>query len=214
MIHHLIWDFDGTIMDSISRLAESFALFVQRSGMEINKDAAYRIRKQGEEKWREFLTETAEQLNFELDVFRKQFQDYALQRDQDSEPYPHVWDVCSYIVKQNGSNHIVSRSSRDRIEVHLAKLGYSELFGEIIGANEGLPKKPDPAALLHILQKHNIDRDKAMGIGDQESDIKAASSAGIMTCLFDPDQIAEVEADVVVRDYTQLREFLAHQAGG
>ena len=44
-------------------------------------------------------------------------------------------------------------------------------------------RKPKPGMLLSAIAKHNIDMEKSWMIGDKETDIKAANSAGIQNTI-------------------------------
>ena len=54
MIRNLIWDFDGTILDSIRMMAKAFAIFTARHGFTVDAETAYRMRKKGEDNWRRY----------------------------------------------------------------------------------------------------------------------------------------------------------------
>ena len=86
--------------------------------------------------------------------------------------------------------------------------------GEVIDGRGEIPPKPDPAAFVHIVNKHSLPLEQTMGVGDQASDIQAAESAGLSTCYFDPDELHGVDADLVINHYAELLGHLATQHDG
>jgi beta-phosphoglucomutase-like phosphatase (HAD superfamily) len=81
LIHNLIWDFDGTILDSIRKMATSFAAFTARLGITIDADTAFRIRKKGEDDWRRYMEDISAKLRMRDDEFRESCLAYVLERD-------------------------------------------------------------------------------------------------------------------------------------
>ena len=61
-----------------------------------------------------------------------------------------------------------------------------EYFSDFIVRNDGFADKPAPDALLYLLDKHHIDPQDAVMIGDRGIDVQAGLNAGIATILFDP----------------------------
>lgn len=54
-----------------------------------------------------------------------------------------------------------------------------DTFHPIIGAADGRPPKPDPQTTLEILRQWNLDADEAAFVGDSETDVQTAMSAGV-----------------------------------
>ncbi len=68
-------------------------------------------------------------------------------------------------------------------------------------------RKPDPAAFNAIIERHGLDRDATMAIGDREIDVLAGKAAGVVTCLFGRAD-AGVEADLAIADFRELARLL------
>jgi len=91
----------------------------------------------------------------------------------------------------------------------LQKSGLAEFF-EIVVSGDSLPKKkPDPMQLQHICEKLGVHTFEAMLVGDSETDIAAAHSAGcfIVTVPYGYNQgrpIDESKVDATIADLTEL----------
>lgn len=54
---------------------------------------------------------------------------------------------------------------------------------ETLGSTPGIPKKPDPAPLLAIVERLGVTPSDTLYIGDSDADVKAARAAGIPVML-------------------------------
>ena len=74
-------------------------------------------------------------------------------------------------------------SHRDRqVLTLLDQTGIAPFFTEIVTADEGFPRKPDPASMLYLKEKYQIQN--GLVIGDRPIDIEAGKAAGLATYLF------------------------------
>ena len=57
-------------------------------------------------------------------------------------------------------------------------------FTEVVTALDGFPRKPDPAAILYLIEKYSLLQDHCFYVGDRSLDIEAAHNAGIRSILY------------------------------
>ena len=90
----------------------------------------------------------------------------------------------------------------------LSDLGVADRFSAIQGSGHGLPKKPDPAMLHSVLEKMGVAADRALYVGDSETDVKTARAAGIPVALveygYTKIPARELGADFVIPALDQL----------
>lgn len=63
----------------------------------------------------------------------------------------------------------------------LQSFGWQDLFDQVLGGDSLPTKKPDPAPLLHVCASLNITPDQAAMIGDSKNDILAGQNANMDT---------------------------------
>lgn len=63
----------------------------------------------------------------------------------------------------------------------LTEMGWTDSFACVIGGDSLSVKKPDPAPLLYICQTLGMDVHQAVMVGDSENDVRAGQGAGIAT---------------------------------
>lgn len=56
-------------------------------------------------------------------------------------------------------------------------------FDEVLGSGDALPKKPDPAPLLKIIERLGVSPDDTLYVGDSATDVETARAAGVPVML-------------------------------
>jgi len=98
--------------------------------------------------------------------------------------------------------------SRDIVQA----LGLGEFFVRIYGGNSFLTKKPDPLGVQTILHETGVAADEALIIGDSSIDVLTGRNAQMWTCGvtygFAPHSLEEVPPDVLIETPRELGELL------
>jgi len=97
--------------------------------------------------------------------------------------------------------------SRDIVQA----LGLGDFFVRVYGGNSFTTKKPDPLGVRTILQETGVAADEALIIGDSSIDILTGRNAGLWTCGvtygFAPHSLEEVPPDVLIESPRELGEL-------
>jgi phosphoglycolate phosphatase len=98
--------------------------------------------------------------------------------------------------------------SRDIVQA----LRLGDFFERVYGGNSFTTKKPDPLGVRTILQETGVAADEALIIGDSSIDVLTGRNAGLWTCGvtygFAPHSLEEVPPDVLVESPRDLGELL------
>lgn len=91
----------------------------------------------------------------------------------------------------------------------LEALGVAHYFIAIIAGDNGLPFKPDPAAIHHLLEATNATDEEAIFVGDSPIDIQAARNAGVEVVTLSHGfaseaVLREAKPDYIARDFPEL----------
>ena len=78
---------------------------------------------------------------------------------------------------------LCSNKPDDLCRLLLRNYGVDDCFDVILGSDPGMPKKPDPAPLLRVIEQLGIDRDAVLYVGDSEIDVRTARAAGVTVAL-------------------------------
>jgi phosphoglycolate phosphatase-like HAD superfamily hydrolase len=114
-----------------------------------------------------------------------------------------VKEVCEYIRARGGLNLIVTHRGRAGLDRLLAAHRLTDYFADSTSNDDGYPRKPDPAAFVALIKKHQLPRETALGLGDRDIDVLAAQAAGIRAAFFGMNN-STTSPDFIYMDYAQL----------
>ncbi|SEP67914.1 haloacid dehalogenase superfamily, subfamily IA, variant 3 with third motif having DD or ED/haloacid dehalogenase superfamily, subfamily IA, variant 1 with third motif having Dx(3-4)D or Dx(3-4)E [Streptococcus equinus] len=172
----LIWDFDGTLVDSYEAIGE--ALKVTYAHYDLVFDEEWVMSFIIKESVKALLYKVAkeEDLDFaELSTFFKKEQEA---RDHMIKPMPHLVEVLKQ-TKQAGVSHFVYTHKGITANDVLERLGVRQYFTEVVTSANGFARKPEPEAINYLIEKYALDKADTFYVGDRRIDVEAAENAGI-----------------------------------
>jgi phosphoglycolate phosphatase len=94
--------------------------------------------------------------------------------------YPGVRETLQWLKQQGVEMALITNKPERFVAPLLDQLRIGRYFRWIIGGDTLPQQKPDPAALLHVLQLAEVAASEALFVGDSRSDVQAAKAAGIL----------------------------------
>jgi phosphoglycolate phosphatase len=183
MIALIVFDLDGTLVDSHRDIANAANALVEELGGTRLPDAAI-VAMVGE--GAALLVRRAlaaagidPETPGALDRFLVLYDARLLEHTQ---PYDGTLDVLAHFSDRIPMSVLTNKPQRptERILDELQLRGY---FGEVIGGDTPLGRKPDPAGLLHLVQATGVPAEQTLMIGDSPVDLLTARNAGTRICL-------------------------------
>jgi HAD superfamily hydrolase (TIGR01549 family) len=181
---NLIWDFDGTILDTYPEITRAFINVLKKDyGVEYDYDQAYSLAKASITFCIESL---ADEFNIDTEEFSENFKKrYFGELTFEDKPFEGVKEILEY-VSIHGGNFLITHRGSESLNEFLTRNELKKYFIEIVSADENFPLKPDPASFNYIINKYKLEKEETLGVGDRILDIEAARNAGIKSCFFDP----------------------------
>lgn len=181
MTRLVIFDLDGTLLNTIDDLAASTNYALQLHGYPVHKPEEYRffvgngITKLIERA----LPEEARSENI-VQAVRKEFVAYYQQHKTDlTRPYPGIPELLQGL-KSEGVLLAVASNKYHEGTVELVEHYFGkDLFAVVLGHRENVPPKPDPAIVYEILRQTDIDKADTLYVGDSGVDMQTAANSGI-----------------------------------
>jgi phosphoglycolate phosphatase-like HAD superfamily hydrolase len=182
MFNAIIWDFDGTLCDTYPEIArtvnEALAVFGKTASLD-------RVVGLSSISLAFCITELSQEFALSREALNEAFErSYETVNPEDQKPFLGVLEVCKKVQILGGQNFIVTHRREKSLSVLLATHDIHSYFTDIVAGDDGFPKKPDPAAMLHLIRKHRLEPANVLVIGDRPIDILAGQSVGAKTCLF------------------------------
>lgn len=108
---------------------------------------------------------------------------------------------------------IVTNKSQEAADTLRATLLGAYAFDVVFGNREGIPVKPDPTAVRMVLQELGVTPAEAAFIGDGETDVQTAKNAGMRSVSVlwgyrTRKQLEEAGAECFAESFAQLQEIL------
>ena len=97
------------------------------------------------------------------------------------KPYDGVVEALKKLKEKGILLGVLSNKSQDRAEDNIYSQFGKDLFDLVYGEREGIPKKPDPTALLAMLKELNICPEECMYFGDTSTDMQTGRAAKVHT---------------------------------
>jgi len=183
MSHAVIWDLDGTLVDSVADLAAALNAVLRRHGLAARSRAAVTGMigdGVGELLNRGFAAAGRPLRAREVPALRREFLAvYAEGATRETEPMPGAIPVLESL-SGDGWRHAVCTNKPTGIARQiLAALGLSRWIELVVGGDAGLPLKPSPEPVLACLDALGITAQRAVMVGDSANDVAAARAAGV-----------------------------------
>lgn len=185
----LIFDFDGTLIDSVPDLAQavndmlttlgksSFSIDTIRNWVGNGSRMLVERALVGSVEVTEGQL-TAEEADHAEKVF---FDAYAKISGQNTVAYPYVDEGLRKLKQAGFILALVTNKPIQFVPKILQSFGWSELFTEVLGGDSLPVKKPNPEPLHHVCRTLQIAPEQALMIGDSKNDILAGQNANIDT---------------------------------
>jgi len=179
----IIFDFDGTLIDSGPDLASALNYTLEKLGLKTysQKTIHYWVGNGAKTLVKRGLlgktdvenddVDTSE-LNEALEIFLNY---YAKNICINTKTYPDVKKTLKSLHNSGYKMAIVTNKPYNFISPILDKLELIELFEFYIGGDSLKEKKPSPKPLLHVCETLNIDIKDSVMVGDSKNDILSAN---------------------------------------
>lgn len=214
MKYGIIFDLDGTLLDTLEDLADACNWVCGQHGWPVHPlDSYKRFVGNGAAK----LLERATPPQAHTEPLRSQvMEEFALRYDahkQDkTRPYAGMPQVLEQLSAAGVTMAVLTNkpnwAAQDVVEHY-----YPGMFHFVQGALPGVPVKPDPALLCQLMERMGAQPETTLFVGDSNVDIQTAKNSGLASCGvlwgFRTRQELEQEgADHLVSRSEQLLEWI------
>ncbi len=214
MFQSVIFDLDGTLLDTLEDLAAAGNYTLSAMGLPTHPVDAYRqmvgngipnlLRRMLPEQNRGEATCALAQTLFRP-YYAAHMQDYTT-------PYPGVVSLLAQLKERGVATGVLSNKADDFVQ-QIVQQYFPDLIGAALGLREDFPAKPDPSSALHLLQVLDAEPSRTLYCGDSDVDMHTAANAGIPSCgvlwgFRDEDELAGAGAAYLAADIPALSALI------
>jgi phosphoglycolate phosphatase len=202
----LIFDLDGTLVDTIEDIAASVNHTLIRLGHgPLPRDAVRRYVGDGVEMlMTRALAGKTGRINEAVGIYKNHHRSNLVVR---SALYPSVRETLEHF--KSLPMAVISNKTMEFVGPLLDRLDISRYFKQVIGADSGLPLKPAPDAVLAVMAGFKAPKERTLIVGDGTTDVLAGKAAGIITCSVtygfrSEEELRPAGPDYLIREMSEL----------
>ncbi len=211
----VVFDLDGTLVNSLRDLADAVNYGLDKAGIDTHDIEKY---KTFVGNGREKLVERAMGAAYKNEKLRNNVKSdfdsyYAEHCNDNTSSYLGCEMLLARLKTLNIKTAVLSNKPDEFVEKILTKVYPEHKFDLAWGKKAEFKTKPDPEALLKIVEKLNVKKEECLYIGDSDVDIFTARNAGVDMLGVDwgfrgRRELVEAGADYVVSSAEEILEYI------
>lgn len=183
MIKAMIFDLDGTLVDSLADLVTSINTVLAREDLPLRERDEIRLMiGQGMANLvRRAIPESLHGTELETRMLAAANADYDRRCIEKTRPYPGVQPLLEGLCARGIAVAVLSNKPDAFVLRILGALFPEGTFAEARGERTDFPKKPDPASALDITRRLGVEPASCAFVGDSGVDIATGRAAGMLS---------------------------------
>ena len=213
-VRAVLFDLDGTLVDTVGAFYLLAKLTSKEFGLEITKSRMYETLNHGISYWEHVLPASVKDRQDMIDKLNSRAMQLwpGIIKDNASA-FPGVYDTLSGLKTAGYTLGIVTGSGEKSLEL-LYQLGVAGLFDAVITGADVEKRKPDPEGLLKCLERLDVAPTDAIYVGDSVIDMQASHAAGlapigVLTGADTSPSLCKAGAYRIIRSHEQIMDLLA-----
>ena len=207
----VLFDLDGTLIDSVRLILDSYHHTLRVHGFPPRTDAHW-LAGLGIPLKQQFADWAGDEGL--LAAMTATYRDYNLKHHDDAvKPYPGIVEVVIAVREAGCRTALVTSKSRQGAGRGLRLVGLDSTFDLLVCADDVERPKPHPEPVHRALRELDADVGRTLFVGDSVHDMKSGRAAGVTTgaVLWGPfgrDDLADTTPDYWLEEPEELRELV------
>lgn len=183
MLNTVIFDLDGTLLDTLGDLTDAGNHVCRSHGWPTHTEKAFqRMVGHGIPNLVRSFTPEAHRTEEELAAAQKEFNAWYARHNMDrTAPYAGMTELVGEL-KSRGLRLAVYSNKEDAFTKALMERFFPGQFDTVWGKRKNIPVKPDPTGLRMLMAELGAVPEQTVLIGDSEVDLQTARNAGTCAC--------------------------------
>ena len=177
----VIFDLDGTLLNSLQDLATSTNYALQRHGYPTHELPAFRyFVGNGIDKLLERALPEAERSRENVLKIREDFMAYYAEHKADfTAPYDGICELLKTLKRHQLLLAVASNKYHAATQELIPEYFGEGVFDFVYGQREGIPAKPNPTIVFDIMKEAGVSKEEVLYVGDSGVDMRTAVNSGV-----------------------------------
>ncbi len=177
----VIFDLDGTLLNTIADLAQSTNYALQACGYPIHEISAYKyFVGDGINKLFERALPDGERTQEQIQKIRSLFIPYYDRHNTDlTIPYPNIETLLETLQDSHFNLAVASNKYQSATKKLVRHYFPTIHFSSVLGQREGIPTKPNAQIVYDSMKAVNVSPEETIYVGDSDVDMQTARNAGV-----------------------------------
>lgn len=209
----VIFDLDGTLVNSIQDIGESMNRSLKRFKYPTHELSFYidNIGQGLAQLTSDSLPKNVSTTDY-AEFFESFVADYSVNYLVNTKPYADINELVNELSKRGVMIGVNSNKKDELTKAIVEKLFSNISFTDVLGDRLNIDKKPSPISANEIIEQMNIDKSLVVYVGDTQHDMHTASNAnidsiGVSWGYRTIDQLKEAGATHIVNEPLEILEF-------
>lgn len=214
MINSIIFDLDGTLLNTIEDLANACNYALTTLGYKTHDVEKYKTfvgngRYKLVERMLPEDKRSIENIEKALDLFDSYYENHMIDM---TKPYDGIMEMLDCLINR-GINIAVVSNKPHEFTTEVVKNYFGNRFEVVYGHKKNTKEKPDPWAVLEVIDEFKVNKDECLYVGDSEIDINTAKNAGVKSVGVEwgfrgKGEVESAGANYIVNKPEQILEIL------
>jgi len=209
----ILWDLDGTLIDTLEDLAEAVNHALSLRGLPIHTVAEYRrmVGHGVRNLVKQALPQAMQADDTHIDAALADFKTYySAHIDVHTRPYPGMQELLAHLSEAGVKMAVTSNKFQEGTEKLIREFFPFVDFVTILGNRPGYPLKPSPEIVEEVLDAAGVSRSDAILVGDSPTDMRTALNGGIeaIAVSWGYRTLEELAGNRIVNSVKELRAAL------
>ncbi len=183
MYKTIIFDLDGTLLDTIEDLADAGNYVLSQLNLPLHTKAEFQYMVGGGIKQlvEKMLSPTARGGEMQKMAYQMFMNYYSLHNTDKTKPFKNILPMLNTFKKAGVTMAVLSNKDNNLTNT-LVEKHFPDIFTITCGHVPDMPLKPNPQSLLAICKELAIHPSEVLYVGDSETDVLTAKNANIDIC--------------------------------
>ena len=214
MIKAVIFDLDGTLVDSIADLCNSSNFALKKYGFPQHE--LYKYNYFVGNGMTNLIERVIPKEALNKETFQKVYdafiEHYSSNYLVNTAPFDGINESLNTL-KENGIKLAVLSNKKDEFTKRIAKELFGDVFSAVSGKKDAVPLKPNPDSTLNILKSFGVSPSECAFLGDSGVDMETAVNSGcvpvgVLWGLRTEDELKNSGAKHLIHNPTEIAPFI------